>query len=439
MSTATDQIDALKSAVIQEEATAQSAISTRDLLITDQKGQIAQLGDAKVAADNAASYAQIQAKASAQQAIGLQGKLDAATTTIADLNAKLALQPLPVIQSPTPIATVIQQGQTIQSAIDAGAKYIDVWASATPYAPFSLNGKTGVVITGMGPVVIDGQNKFDLLIDAAMGNVIRNITVQNALSVNPNGQGWAVIARSGSTLEQICAHDCSQGGIHCVGDNLIGRYLSAWSNGINGIGGGSGTGFVMSYLISFNNGLKNQHPGLEGGGGKWAAAKKLTIRNSRYYRNAGFGLWFDSSCDGVLVDGGVYAFNHWADPQKYFGCGIAVEISKNVIVQNILTYGNTGAGVQFSESQNFSLLNCDIYDYTDGRSMSGRQPLLNGIYTNVRYHGNAALGMPVDMKAAKISTGGGVTFEAQNPHPAAYVGTAKTPTAAGAIPWFKAA
>lgn len=209
------------------------------------------------------------------------------------------------------------------------------------------------------------------------GQLLTDLTSKSAAMDSATGQVQALTNQNTQLQQQLAAAQKPSptpigsptsittdafNGFKIKGDGLTLNGLVAIRYAQNGIGG-QVTNTTINNAVSNGNNTQNHDVYGEGGGGKWVASKKLTINNNSASDNQGVALWFDSSCDGVNVNGGIFKNSIVAGPNSGKQVDlIRIEISKNVNIDSVTCVCAPGqnTAVHFHSAQLSSLTNSTI-------------------------------------------------------------------------------
>lgn len=410
MSTLTDSIDALKAAAIQEEATAQSAISTRDLLITDQKGQIAQLGSDKA---------------------DLQAQVNADGKTISDLNAKLAaLQPKYDAEVFPNSPTAVQDGFNKLPADRVGTIFIHNGTyKETPNIPHPCT----LIGESLAGVIFDfGGKPFTLSIPK--GSAIKTgFTAMNAV-FGKSGQPLVLITDN-TSVEALIVKQCDSVGLIVRGqgksDGTGGNFIKLGTIFTGDCGEmGLGVSHTRNCTIdswtcdgccnttSFNPTKWTISPGNQGGAGKYAYNDGLTFGKVVVKNTSYTGPWFDTGNVNCVMNnvsiigcgsGGTY-------------CSIMIEQNDGtsselgakgingatVTINNGVVNGLGNTDVMIAESSGVAMNNLEYHKQLGFRQMSNRASkihnvsILNCISYGSSYPAGGYTKSAADISAQKI-------------------------------------
>ena len=265
-------------------------------------------------------------------------------------------------------------GRLLKQAVSAdklisGSFWIDRPGKKVVLMPFSGTAIQTALVEGA--VRPPETQYFSLL----KGYKVRNIVLRGLVftcAAEPVGGACTLVGRD--FLVENCRFEKNAGiGLDVSGDNVTVRQVSACDNGHIGIGGGSGTNWLLEDVTLRNNAWKVHDLGYSDwsqAGIKLGDCNHLTIRRLRSENNKSHGVWLDCWCHDTQVDGVVSQGNQ--------GAGIDYEISKNVVARRLLLTGNKygwfsydGQNVRIEDSVIADNDGPQIYTQNTGRRNQG--------------------------------------------------------------------
>lgn len=247
---------------------------------------------------------------------------------------------------------------------------VDIKASGTLAAPIRIQAKTpGTVIINAngGGTGVRGSGQYIQLIGVTIKNQKGWGTYQTDSAALQVGKGWWV--------QDVVVENNDGTGVGVIGDDVTLVRVTAQDNGRNGIGGWRCSNIYVKDCISRRNNNLRFPASWEGGGGKWYITKNVVIDGMVSYNNYGPGIWFDyQNFDYYVLNSELYG--NMGSHAGWEGVGVAAEINNGKgYIEGSYIHDNQGAGVALWEVENVVIQNNTIVnDSIDFRNMSGRDP-----------------------------------------------------------------
>ena len=186
------------------------------------------------------------------------------------------------------------------------------------------------LVTGTDPTGTDVRAS-DLTLAYSVyspGSVLRGIGIRRYATSIPL-VGTVRMDGPGDSIENVMVSDNATTGVTVDSTNVTLRNVTAVRNGLLGLHANYADGISLSNVLATNNNTEHFNQSPVSGGTKITRTRGITVRDSVFSDNFGYGLWLDESCYDMTVVGNTIATNS--------AHGLSVEISaRGTVADNVV-------------------------------------------------------------------------------------------------------
>lgn len=183
-------------------------------------------------------------------------------------------------------------------------------------------------------------------------SVVRGIGVRRYATPIPL-MGALRLGGSNDTVENVVASDNATTGVTVGGKSTVVRDVTVTGNGMLGLHANYADGIVISSVLATGNNTQHFNQAPVSGGVKVTRTRGVTVTDSRFIGNLGYGLWLDESCYNMTVARNVMSGNT--------ASGMSLEISALGLVVGNVSYDNGQDGMKLNDTSDLTVWNNTVY------------------------------------------------------------------------------
>lgn len=269
----------------------------------------------------------------------------------------------PPSSSPQTGAVILNPGDDLQLVVNNYPSGTYFYLNPGTYeaqhiVPKSGNSFVGALSGGSRSAILDGQGSPVIAFDTS-GSGSSDVTIRNLVITRYGAQvlgevGSAILGTNGVnwTIDNVEVSYSGTSGVGC-GPGWLVTNSFIHHNTLNGIGGYQSSGMTLMNSEISDNQLARLDPDTATGyaaGIKLFQSHNVNILNNSIRDNWGVGVWCDTDCYNVWIDGNTISGNTYRGVMLEISYGGT--ISNNMITGNGWAAGNGGHGVFISTSEN---------------------------------------------------------------------------------------